>query len=201
MQSVSSFAANPILSFICHLRDASKSGVSWGGDNGGCVTWGGGDGVSATGRAVNWDCVTSNWHRCPVYLDAHVQRNLLLLTSHTSLQVPPCWQGVVAQQWLLQNRSEQSCWGLSYGKCIKNGTLLKRASKYGMGPWVWNYDLTERTINSCDIVESLKTQLKIIQNFIKDHLCNFDSSYKFSLIEIKKKGNLFFNYLLDIFIS
>ena len=102
---------------------------AWGGDNGGCVTWGGGDGVSATGRAVNWDCVTSNWHRCPVYLDAHVQRNLLLLTSHTSLQVPPCWQGVVAQQRLLQNRSEQSCWGLSYGKYIKNGTLLKRASK------------------------------------------------------------------------
>ena len=90
MQSVSSFAANPILSCRCHLRDASESCVSWGGDNGGCVTWGGGDGVSATGRAVNWDCVTSNWHRCPVYLDAHVQRNLLLLTSHTSLQVPPC---------------------------------------------------------------------------------------------------------------
>lgn len=61
----------------------------------------------------------------------------------------------------------------------------------GMGPWVWNYDLTERTINLCDIVESLKTQLRIIQNFIKDHLYNFDSSYKFSLIEIKKKETYF----------
>lgn len=61
----------------------------------------------------------------------------------------------------------------------------------GMGPWVWNYDLKERTINLCGIVESLKTQLRIIQNFIKDHLYNFDSSYKFSLIEIKKRKLIF----------
>ena len=126
-----------------------------------------------------------------MYLDAHVQRNLLLLTSHTSLQVPPCWQGVVAQQWLLQNRSEQSCWGLSYGKLSRTEHFWKGLVNNGMGPWVWNYDLTDRTINLCGIVESIKTQLRIIQNFIKDHLYNFDSSYKFNLIEIKKRKLIF----------
>ena len=139
-----------------------------------------------------------------------------------------CWRHTPRYKYLHVDKGQShsnSCYKPVQSRAVGDSPMenISRTEHFWKGlvnnrmrPWVWNYDLTERTINLCDIVESLPKQFRnqsmrniciqqtssnpkkkkrkeIIQNLIKDHLYDFDNSYSSKIwSDWKKKRKLIF---------